>query len=146
MDQNEQHVSTEAQRMTLEAMSAQLVQKLDAMIAEQEYRAREFAALHHSTLPIPMQAPVSAPAAPAYTTPAQPVEYTPEPVVSPEAYEELPPLPQQHPHLNWETEITPPPPRRTPVKKNKQEEDNNIGAGIVIFVIICIIMVLRSCS
>ena len=55
MYQDEPHVSTEPQRLALEAMSAQLVHKLNAMIREQEERVRIFAEQHHATTSLPQQ-------------------------------------------------------------------------------------------
>ena len=53
MDKQNQIVSTEAQRLALETMSAQLVHKLNAMIAEQEARTRDFAKQHHPHIALP---------------------------------------------------------------------------------------------
>lgn len=46
-------VTTEPQRLALEAMSRELVEKLNAMVAEQERRAHEFAAQQHSLSSLP---------------------------------------------------------------------------------------------
>ena len=56
MDKQNQIVSTEAQRLALETMSAQLVHKLNAMIAEQETRTRDFAEQHHTHIALPQTA------------------------------------------------------------------------------------------
>ena len=48
-------VSTEPQRQALEAMSRDLVNKLNAMVAEQEQRAQEFARQQHSLSSLPTQ-------------------------------------------------------------------------------------------
>lgn len=48
-------VSTEPQRQALEAMSQDLVAKLNAMVAEQERRAHEFARQQHSLSALPTQ-------------------------------------------------------------------------------------------
>ena len=48
-------VSTEPQRLALEAMSRDLVNKLNAMVAEQEQRAQEFARQQHSLSSLPTQ-------------------------------------------------------------------------------------------
>lgn len=140
MEPNEQHVNTEAQRMTLEAMSAQLVHKLNAMICEQEERARSFAEQHHSTLSIPQQqsAPVTEPLKPA-----------PAP--------NIPPLSKQknlapRVRTNWDTEKTPVPepaikPRYGESKKEaSQDEESNIGLAMIIFSMLGIIMLLRACT
>lgn len=56
-----EHVTTEPQRLALEAMSQDLVKKLNCMVAEQEARAREFAAHQHSLSSLPVQTPPVAP-------------------------------------------------------------------------------------
>ena len=48
-------VTTEPQRQALEAMSEELVRKLNIMVAEQEARAREFAKHQHSLSSLPAQ-------------------------------------------------------------------------------------------
>lgn len=48
-------VTTEPQRLALEAMSRDLVEKLNTMVAEQEQRARDFAAHQHSLSSLPAQ-------------------------------------------------------------------------------------------
>lgn len=48
-------VTTEPQRQALDAMSQELVNKLNVMVAEQEQRAREFAARQHSLSSLPQQ-------------------------------------------------------------------------------------------
>lgn len=47
-------VSTEAQRLALDAMSEQLLQKLNHMIEEQDARVQEFAVLNHSLSALPV--------------------------------------------------------------------------------------------
>ena len=49
----EEQVTTEPQRLALEAMSNELVEKLHAMVEEQQQRAREFAAHQHSLSSLP---------------------------------------------------------------------------------------------
>lgn len=144
MNPDEQHVSTESQRLALEAMSAQLVHKLNAMISEQEARARAFAEQHHSTLPIPQQTFTSIPQAP-----PQP-QTTPQPL--PEApvartYVEPPPLPtaRKAPTEELRERLQPRPAVRRP-KKTEESEEGNIGMGMVIFALVGIIMLFRSCT
>lgn len=155
MEKREQQVSTEAQRLTLEAMSAQLVHKLHTMIAEQEARAREFAAQHHTTISIPRQ-----------DTPApQPWLSQQEPAHSPQPQAEtatspsrqaprvqhqrqvpVPPLPTSPSFAERPDQPTPAPLRMGPKKKTEPESESNIGLGMVIFALVGIIMLLRSCS
>lgn len=71
-------MSTEPQRQALEAMSQDLVAKLNAMVAEQEQRAHEFALQQHSLSSLPTQTlpEISAPALPEISSvpPIQPSE------------------------------------------------------------------------
>ncbi len=75
-------VTTEPQKQALEAMSNELVQKLNAMVAEQERRAHDFAAQQHSlsSLPTYTMPEVTAPQLPEVPVPAepQPTSYRPE--------------------------------------------------------------------
>lgn len=126
MDKQNQIVSTEAQRLALETMSAQLVHKLNAMIAEQEARTRDFAEQHHTHIALPQtEEPITiAPPAPRPPSPRQEYSWN-----EPESEPEAKPL------------------RIGPKKQTaKPEEENNIGLGMVIFSIIGIVILLRSCS
>ncbi len=69
-------VSTEPQRLALDAMSRDLVNKLNAMVAEQERRAHEFAQHQHSLSSLPTQT------LPEITMPTLP-ETNPAPVAPP---------------------------------------------------------------
>lgn len=126
MKQNEQSVSTEAQRQALEAMSQELICKLNIMIQEQEARARAFAAAHHTQIlpPTPQESPDSQQAVP---TP-------PAPVLTPR---ELQPAKAPERRPRHRTTTSPP---------AQQSEESNIGMGIVIFSLIGIFMVIRSCT
>lgn len=149
------HVSTEAQRQALENMSNELIRKLNLMIQQQEQRVQEFARTHHSQL--------STPAVPSLP---QIQHLTPEPAPLPPTPA---PAPAPTPARATNRTVTPPPPAtrkiqptiegwkiptpasatkvRNPVRKaEKAPEENNIGAGIVIFSIIGIIMLMRSCT
>ncbi len=152
MENREQQVSTEAQRLTLEAMSAQLVHKLHTMIAEQEARAREFAAQHHTTLPLPRQdAPIPPPQinpqAPDIV-PAPPAEtlFHPSRQAPREQHIQVPPLPTDSPFADRPNQPAPAPLRMGPKKKSAPESESNIGLGMVIFALVGIVMLLRSCS
>ena len=79
----DERVTTEPQRQALDAMSQELVNKLNIMVAEQEQRAREFAARQHSLSSLPQQTlppvpsePVPSSAIPS-ATPSSNI-YTPE--------------------------------------------------------------------
>lgn len=137
MDNQNQLVSTDAQRLALEAMSAQLVHKLNAMIAEQEERTRTFAEQHHTHIALP-QTPE-----PVAIEPAAPL---PEPPPAPR-----PPSPRQEYSWSHHGEAMEEPdnkPLRIGPKKqtSKPAEENNIGLGMVIFSLIGIVILLRSCS
>lgn len=129
MNQSEQNVSTESQRLALEAMSANLAHKLNLMIQEQEERAREFAASHRG-------APV-------------PLPQTQQPVPKQKA----PPTPPAPSTTRiWETamphepSLPRPAAKRTITKQQPQQEDGNIGMGMVIFALVGIILLIRSCT
>ena len=141
MQNADQNVSTEAQRQALEEMSNELVRRLNLMIQEQEQRAREFAATHHSTLPTP--------AAPVLNIPApEPVAKAPAPAT---VYAPAPPPPpvtrrEQHPSPKREQPTRCSAPSPGAKKTKPQEEEGNIGMGIVIFSLVGIIMLIRSCT
>lgn len=140
MSQEDQYVSTESQRLALEAMSAQLVHKLNAMIREQEERARAFAEQHHSTLPTPQQTVPDLP-----QVPSQP-EYNPQP--APErGYPTPPPLTTapKPPVDTLRERLQPRPAVRKPTQA-EQPEESNIGMGMVIFALVGIMILIRSCT
>ena len=141
MQNADQNVSTEAQRQALEEMSNELVRKLNLMIQEQEQRARDCAATHHSTLPTPAAPVLNMPAPePQAKAPAPAPVYTPVTPPQPVTRKE----PQASPKREQPTRYSAPPPG---AKKTKpQEEEGNIGMGIVIFSLIGIIMLIRSCT
>ena len=141
MQNADQNVSTEAQRQALEAMSNELVRKLNLMIQEQEQRAREFAATHHSTLPTPAAPVLNIPAPePVAKAPAPATVYAPAPPPPPVTRREQHPSPKR----KQPTRCSVPSPG---AKKTKpQEEEGNIGMGIVIFSLVGIIMLIRSCT
>lgn len=147
--QTTQQVSTEPQRIALERMSAELVHKLNVMIAEQEERARRFAEQHHSTVPVPQN---HTPTVTGFTPPTVPA---PTQAQTPARQRPLPPPPatrREEPrlrHHEYDTrgESTPSPLRIGPKKKTeKPQEEGNIGMGMIIFSIIGIIMLLRACT
>lgn len=141
MQNADQNVSTEAQRQALEEMSNELVRKLNLMIQEQEQRAREFAATHHSTLPTPAAPVLNIPAPePVAKAPAPATVYAPAPPPPPVSRREQQPSPKRE----QPTRCSAPSPG---AKKTKpQEEEGNIGMGIVIFSLVGIIMLIRSCT
>ena len=141
MQNADQNVSTEAQRQALEEMSNELVRKLNLMIQEQEQRAREFAATHHSTLPTPAAPVLNIPAPePVAKAPAPARVYAPASPPPPVTRREQQPSPKRE----QPTRCSAPSPG---AKKTKpQEDEGNIGMGIVIFSLVGIIMLIRSCT
>ena len=148
--ESEHHVSTESQRLALDAMSAQLVHKLNAMISEQQERARLFAEQHHSSLPIPQQFTPTVPVSP----PPPAAEPAPS-IAPPPRHKPVPPPPatrkpalQQEWKLDYPQPPAPvrPPVRSTPKKKTGKDEEGNIGAGTIITIIIVVIILMRACA
>jgi hypothetical protein len=141
MQNADQNVSTEAQRQALEEMSNELVRKLNLMIQEQEQRAREFAATHHSTLPTPAAPVLNIPAPePVAKAPAPATVYAPASPPPPVTRREQQPSPKRE----QPTRCSAPSPGAK--KPRPQEEEGNIGMGIVIFSLVGIIMLIRSCT
>lgn len=139
MNREPNQVSTESQRLALEAMSAQLVHKLNTMIREQEERARKFAEQHHSTLPTPQQ----------HFSYISQTEATPPPRQETPASRmpQVPPLPTApKPSVDTLRErLQPRPAVRKPAQK-EQPEESNIGMGMVIFALVGIMILIRSCT
>lgn len=142
-----EQVSTEPQRIALEAMSRELLQKLNMMVAEQEARSREFAAQQHSLSPTPIQ---PTPQATHRSQPVTPASHYRQhsPVVRPVA-----PPPPAH---TTEPELPPPPPQYFPpipsaskptiIRNNKKEEEGIGATTIIIFIVVLIIILSKGCS
>ena len=149
--QDNQHVSTEPQRRALEAMSADLVRKLNLMVAEQEARARDFAAHQHSlsSLPIQTQPQVQRFEQPkqnkrkyAQHTPPPPVApspaYTQQPLHTPDYSDYLPPVPKS---------TSPQYKQPTIIKGKKKKEDEGISATSIIVILLIVFFIMsKSCS
>ena len=134
------HVSTEAQRQALENMSNELIRKLNLMIQEQEQRVQEFARTHHSQL--------STPAVPSLPQ-IRPLEPAPAPAPARKVTPPPPATRKIQPAIeDWEirTPFSATTVRKPVRKTEKAPEENNIGVGIVVFSIIGIIMLVRSCT
>lgn len=141
MQNADQNVSTEAQRQALEEMSNELVRKLNLMIQEQEQRAREFAATHHSTLPTPAAPVLNIPAPkPVAKAPAPATVYAPASPPPPVTRREQQPSPKREQPTRYSA------PSPGAKKTKPQEEEGNIGMGMVIFSLVGIIMLIRSCT
>ena len=142
-------VTTEPQRRALEDMSADLVRKLNQMVAEQEARARDFAAHQHSLSALPTQVPPQVkPFEPqqkkrkyAQNVPQPPVvsqpAYTPEPTYTPDYTDYLPPVPKSTPARH-----------KTPtVIKGKKKDEEGIGStAVIIILIVLFLLISKSCS
>lgn len=139
-DNREELVTTEPQRKALEAMSEDLVRKLNLMVAEQEARAREFANHQHSLSSLPEQQQ------PQVTT------YSPKPYTVPQAVY-TPPPPKPKP------EYQPPPtvyhkgpqhPRQkqpTLIRRKEKQQEEGVGATAIIVILLILFSILsRTCS
>ncbi len=169
-------VTTEPQRQALEAMSQDLINKLSAMVAEQERRAHEFAQQQHSLSALPIQTlpEISAPVLPEVNAPEIDVampQLPPTPRVEPSRYEQPPaptgmkarmaPAPPKVPS----SQGLPPIPRSKESKKyswdtgninkmptvirdpNTAKNDGSIGAGTISFIIFIIFaIILHGCD
>ncbi|MCQ2365476.1 MAG: hypothetical protein MJ051_08010 [Akkermansia sp.] len=148
----EQDVSTEAQRQALDAMSADLISKLNSMIEEQNARVQTFATqypqqaeqmqeqMQQQTAPTPAPAPAPQPEAPqpetvAYRqTPRLQKSVTPPPVAKPRT-ETPPPVRMQHAPAKPKT-----------VAPAKGKDESSIGCGKLIVIIAVIVILLRCCN
>lgn len=148
-----EEVTTEPQRIALERMSAELVHKLNVMIAEQEERVRIFAEQHHSQSPLPQHpAPETLPEPPAYTAPqASPQPEHKKPLMAKFkaiARRNAPPLVTESP-LDRKQELPNPRPipvLTTPRKPAEIKEEGSIGVGTIVTGIVIILLLLRACS
>ena len=135
-------VSTEPQRLALESMSRDLLQKLNDMVAEQEKRAHEFAARQHSLSSLPADTHPQLPKPPIPAAPVLPQIPT---------YSQAPTYTQPSPHLPPVPRSNPPPrqgktqpPYYAPDKQNKKEEGVGVGTVLTI-VLIFFFIVLKGC-
>lgn len=141
----EQDVSTESQRQALDAMSADLVSKLNNMIEEQNARVQAFATQYPQAAapepkPVTYHAPQPEPPAETpYPEPQRPTHNIPlPPAAKPRTVAPQPERPQQH-------AATPPPIRpKAPAAKGKEE--NSIGCGPLLVIIAIIVILLRCCN
>ncbi len=148
-----EEVTTEPQRIALERMSAELVHKLNVMIAEQEERVRIFAEQHHSQSPLPQHpAPEILPEPPAYARPQEsPQPEQKKPLMAKFkaiSRRNAPPLVTESP-LDREAEQPAPrhiPVLTTPRKPAESKEEGSIGVGTIVTGIVIILLLLRACS
>ena len=158
-------VTTAPQRQALETMSQNLIEKLNAMVAEQEQRARDFAAHQHSlsslpsyTLPEITQAPLTSVPRPPEPTESTLLPYatttgnqsatTPGPTIT--NGPRLPKVPsaprESRPHKNTSKSPSPSGEYKMPTiirDSESDEQKGSIGAGtisVIIFIIIVLLM------
>lgn len=169
-------VSTEPQRLALEAMSRDLVEKLNAMVAEQEQRARDFAAHQHSLSSLPAQMTpeltrIEMPEAPSIPeiqpeTPtatrgvkarmgAQQVPPQQQAQKASPSAAKLPPVPAQKPqtqqtewHPYSQTERNNSPYKMpTIIREPKDKKEGTIGAGTIsVIIFIILIILMHGCE
>lgn len=151
MNEEQPQVNTDAQRRALDVMSAQLLDNLNTMIAEQEARVQDFSKQQNSLSPLPM--PENTPTVPQQTpqvpVPTKPVWHpTPEAVkAQPERRSVTPPPLKQQKKAPEQTFRIPRPTlnRPTPAAKGDDKE-NSVGCGKMAVLIVVIIILLRACS
>lgn len=163
MNEEEPQVNTDAQRRALDVMSAQLLDNLNTMIAEQEARVQEFSRQQSSLSPLPMEemTPVLPPTPQTISTHS----VTPKADITPDAkaWEQIPVTPVV-PEKPARRSVTPPPlhaqkkkapeqpyriPRPSlnrPIPTGKDnEKENSVGCGKMAVLIVIILIVLRAC-
>ena len=154
--QSEQ-VTTEPQRRALEAMSADLVRKLNLMVAEQEARARDFAAHQHSLSALPIQ---QQPQVQAYQPKPKKQKYaqnipTPPPLQhSTPSYQQTSSYPSPSADSGYASYL-PPVPKAEPTKykqptiikgKKKEQEDGVSATTIVVILLIVLALMSKACQ
>lgn len=123
-------VTTEPQRQALNAMSRDLTDKLNAMIAEQEARVLQFTSIQHSASIVP--------AAPLHGQECSPVSATTQ-VIPP-------------PLITHSPANTPPPsttgqhPRRRSIMPEQENKSEGLSGTSIAVIIIAIIVLLKACS
>ena len=154
-------VSTEAQRQALDAMSEELVQKLNRMIEEQDARVREFAVQNPSLSALPATpGPITLPHQDQPHKPAQPkMPGVPKPaaVTTEQALDELDcqwaqekcVQTQGRGHQPLQAPPVPaasrPKPKRRQIAPNQEEKQSpNIGSWI--FLVVVVLIILRACT
>lgn len=152
MNEEQPQVNTDAQRRALDVMSAQLLDNLNTMIAEQEARVQEFSRQQNSLSPLP--APESAPMVqPQASQPPAPSEQVWHP--TPEAKKNQPerrtvtppPIHAQKKKAPEQQYRIPRPSLNRPIPTDKEDEkENSVGCGKIAVFIVIIIILLRACS
>lgn len=143
-------VTTEPQRLALEAMSHELVEKLNIMVAEQEKRAREFTNLKHSLSALPSAPELSQTSqtpepqrntAPKHKLPPVPRPLPEQPVYTPKEESPLPPIPPYH---SAPSEARSHRRKPTVIKGTESQKEEGIGIGTIITVLIIVFMLVAK--
>lgn len=142
-------VNTDAQRQALDRMSAELLDKLNTMIAEQEARVQEFSLQQNSLSPLPRTEPrpdVKPAGQPSPTIPEPKWEQPAHPV--PPRPRSVTPPPTKPKRNQQRTNQTPPPvPRQAaPPAKAGDKQESSIGCGTIAIALIVISMLVRACG
>ena len=133
-------VSTEAQRQALDAMSEELVQKLNRMIEEQDARVREFAVQNPSLSSLPATPdPIVLPQRELPQVPQKPVVAKPAALPA-----ESVPVERPIPNPPVPAPSRPKPKRQRQVAPNQEEKSSNIGSWV--FFIVVVLIILRACT
>ena len=127
-------VTTEPQRQALDRMSAELTDKLNMMIAEQEQRVSEFAALHPHALPEEPERPEPILSAP----------FTGKGLAAPTRYKARPPLPTPEEPPRPTVSRTPAIPTKAAGEANK--EGGRINAFTIIIMLLVVFFILSRCD
>ena len=147
-------VSTEAQRQALDAMSEELVQKLNRMIEEQDARVKAFAVQNPSLSSLPVtpdpivlpQVPPQQPQKPSVPNVPKPAAITTEQVL--DEYDrqwakekreqplQTPPVPA----------LSRPKPKRQRQVAPNQDEKQSPNIGSWVFFIVIVLIILRACT
>lgn len=153
-----ENADTESQRIALEEMSQQLLERLNAMVAEQEKRAAEFAARTHSLSALPeVVPPPQVPVVPELVAPpatalppVPPLQAERRVAAPPSAARSVPPPPAAKPKAEPapQQQWTPAPKKSLPgaPRGQQQGEQSSIGFGWVAFVMFVIYFLIRACS
>ena len=147
-------VSTEAQRQALDAMSEELVQKLNRMIEEQDARVKAFAVQNPSLSSLPVTPdPIVLPQVPPQAPPQQQKPSVPKPAALTteqvlDEYDrrwaqEKREQPLQDPPV---PPLSRPKPKRQRQVAPNQDEKQSPNIGSWVFFIVIVLIILRACT
>lgn len=140
--ENQPSVSTEAQRQALDAMSEDLVRKLDTMVKEQEQRVRTFIRTQHSSSALPGVTPNLPPTAHPTQQNLHHRQTAPAAI-----HRNLPPPPATTYHRPEYNAAPLPTPQEDEVPDTPpQQEEGSIGVGTILTFVIAVVLLMRACS